>query len=456
MLLGDDLRKIHLVGAGGAGMSGLARLLAQAGHEVTGSDLVGGPALAALEEVGVVTWTGHRPEAIRDSDLVVSSSAVPSHDPELAAARAAGIEVWDRPALLEAITAAMPAIGATGTHGKTSTSALLVAAMHGLGEQPSFVVGGTLVDEGTNAGFADPTLFVLEVDEAFRTFLSLHLRGLVITNIEAEHLDHYGSLEDLEDAFVEVARKVAGPVVVCIDDPGAERLFERAGGITYGTDPRASWHLQDLEERELNVSFTLRTSGGEVIPVTVGRPGLHMARNAAGALALIGELGGDVRRAAAALASFGGVARRFHLRGRVEGVTLIDDYAHHPTEVLATIRTAQSGSWGRIWAIFQPHLYSRTRLLAREFGQAFAGVDELVVTDVYGSREQPEPGVSGRLVADAARARTTANVRYIAHKADVVAGIVDELEEGDLVLTLGAGDITLLPDELARALAARP
>lgn len=456
MLLGDDRRRVHLIGAGGAGMSGLARLLAQAGHEVTGSDLVGGPALSALEEVGVVTWTGHRPEAVRGSDLVVSSSAVPTHDPELTTAREFGIEVWDRPALLEAITTAMPAIGATGTHGKTSTSALLVAAMRGLGEQPSFVVGGTLVDEGTNAVFADPTLFVLEADEAFRTFVSLHLRGLVVTNIEAEHLDHYGTLEDLEDAFVAVARKVAGPVVACIDDPGAERMVERSGGITYGTDNRSSWQIQDLAERALDVSFTLRSPDGTSIPVTVGRPGLHMARNAAGALALIGELGGDVPRAADALAGFGGVARRFHLRGRAAGVTMIDDYAHHPTEVLATIRTARSGSWRRIWAIFQPHLYSRTRLLAREFGQAFAGVDELVVTDVYGSRELPEPGVSGRLVADAARARTTAKVRYIPHKADVVAGIVDELADGDLVLTMGAGDITLLPDELARALATRP
>lgn len=436
-------------------MSGLARLLAQAGHEVTGSDLVGGPALSALEEVGVATWTGHRPEAIRGSDLVVSSSAVPSHDPELRLAREEGITVWDRPALLEAITAVMPAIGATGTHGKTSTSALLVAAMRGLGEHPSFVVGGTLVDEGTNAGFADPTLFVLEADEAFRTFLSLHLRGLVVTNVEPDHLDHYGTVEDLEDAFVEVVRRVEGPVVVCLDDPGAERILQRAGGVSYGTDARASWHIQDLEERELDVNFTLRTPGGELIPVTVGRPGLHTARNGAAVLALIGELGGDVPRAAAALVGFGGVARRFQVRGRVAGVTIIDDYAHHPTEVLATIRTARAGSWRRIWVIFQPHLYSRTRLLAREFGQAFEGVDELVVTDVYGSREQPEPGVSGRLVADAARARTGANVRYVAHKGDVVAEVVEELVAGDLVLTLGAGDITLLPDELARALAGR-
>lgn len=455
MLLGDEVRRIHLIGAGGAGMSGLARLLAQAGHEVTGSDLVGGPALTALEEVGVETWTGHRPQAIAGSDVVVASSAVPPHDPELKAAASAGIPVWDRPRLLGAITEVMPAIAATGTHGKTSTTALLVAALRGLGEHPSFVVGGTLVDEGTNAVFADPTLFVLEADEAFRTFLSLHLRGLVITNVEADHVEHFGSMEALEDAFVEVARGVAGPVVACIDDPGAERVLERAGGVSYGTHPGAAWGVEDVEEAELHVDFRLRSPDGERLPVRVGRPGLHTARNAAGAVALIGESGGDYAGAAAALASFGGVARRFQVRGRVAGVTIIDDYAHHPTEVLATVRAARAGSWSRIWAVFQPHLYSRTRLLAREFGQAFEGVDELVVTDVYGSREDPEPGVSGRLVADAARSRTGANVRYVPHKGDVVAAITDDLRDGDLVLTLGAGDVTLLPDELVRSLSGR-
>ena len=456
MLLGDDLRRIHVIGAGGAGMSGLARILALAGHEVTGSDLVGGPALAALEEVGIDTWAGHRPERVEGSDLVVASSAVPRSDPELEVADSLGIEVWDRPRLLREITEVMPALGATGTHGKTTTSALLVRALRGMGQDPSFMVGGTLADEGTNAGFADPTLFVLEADEAFGTFLSVALRGLIVTNVEADHLDHYGSLERLEDAFVDVAKRVEGPVVACLDDPGAERILERAGGISYGLHPDAQWKITDVGGGDLDVTFTLRSDLGEW-RVTVGQPGLHVARNAAGVLALIGTLGtaDDVSQAAEALAGFGGVARRYQLRGVAAGVTVIDDYAHHPTEILATIRTARAGRWRRVWAIFQPHLYSRTRLLANEFGQAFLGVDELIVTDVYGSRERPEPGVSGRLVADAARARTTASVRYVPHKTDVVPAIVDELAEGDLVLTLGAGDITVLPDELLRALASR-
>ncbi|MEX1280130.1 MAG: UDP-N-acetylmuramate--L-alanine ligase [Acidimicrobiia bacterium] len=453
MLLADHPR-IHVIGAGGAGMSGLARLLAQSGHLVSGSDLVAGRPLLDLEELGVAVWEGHRPEAVSGVDLVVASSAVPDHDPELVAALEAGVEAWARPQLLDRITGSMRTLGATGTHGKTTTSALMVAALDGAGVDPSFVVGGQLVGHGTNAAYRDPDLLVLEADEAFGTFLDLRLDGLVVTNVEVDHLEHYGTADAMEDAFVRVMRDVDGPVVACVDDPGAERALARAGGIGYGMSPRAEWRIVDLETGPLDVRFEL-LHRDDRIPVRVGRPGVHVARNAAGALALLAEAGFDPVPAAAALADFAGVARRYHLRGRVAGVTLIDDYAHHPTEVLATLRTARLGQWRRVWAVFQPHLYSRTRALANEFGQAFADADELVVTDVYGSREAPVPGVTGRLVADAARARTDARVRYIPHMAEVPAAIVDELAPGDLVLTLGAGDITVLPDELARVLAER-
>lgn len=450
MLLGEHPR-IHVVGAGGAGMSGLARILAQSGHTVSGSDLVAGRPLLDLEEVGIEVWDGHRPDAVRGVDLLVRSSAVPDRDPEVVAAGESGVETWGRPALLAALTDRFETIGATGTHGKTTTTALLVTAVEGLGREPSFLVGGNLVDHGTNAAFRDRDLLVLEADEAFGTFLHLNLSGLVVTNVEPEHLDHYGDAESMEDAYVTVMRNVDGPVVACIDDPGAERALARAGGVSYGTSDGAAWRIVDLEEGPLDVRFTLDHPGGR-LAVRVGRPGLHMARNAAGALSLLGEAGHDVAAAAEALASFSGVTRRYHLRSRVRGVTIIDDYAHHPTEVMATVRTAGLGSWRRVWAVFQPHLYSRTAALANEFGQAFAGVDELVVTDVYGSREQPVPGVSGRLVADAARARTDAHVRYLPHMAEIADAIAPELEPGDLVLTLGAGDITVLADELARAI----
>lgn len=453
MLLPDHPR-IHVIGAGGAGMSGLARLLAQSGHTVSGSDLVAGRPLLDLEELGVEVWDGHRPEMVGSVDLVVRSSAVPDADPEVRAAAEAGVETWARPDLLDRITAGTRTLAATGTHGKTTTSALIVTALEGAGADPSFVVGGELVAHGTNAAFADPDLLVLEADEAFATFRRLHLSGLVVTNVEPEHLDHYGSLAALEDAFVQVMRDVDGPVVACIDDPGAERALVRAGGIPYGTSPDAAWRIVEVEEGPLDVRFTLDHPGGR-LPVRVGRPGLHVARNAAGALAMLGEAGFDLHDAAEALGGFAGVSRRYHLRARVGGVTLIDDYAHHPTEVLATLRTARLGSWRRIWVVFQPHLYSRTEALANEFGQAFDGVDELIVTDVYGSREAPVPGVTGRLVADAARARTDARVRYVAHMTEVPTVLAAELEPGDLVLTLGAGDVTLLPDEIARALAVR-
>lgn len=454
MLLPDHPR-IHIIGAGGAGMSGLARLLAQSGHRVSGSDLVAGRPLLDLEEVGVEVWAGHRPERLGDVDLAVRSSAVGDNDPEVRAVAAAGRPVWARPDLLAAITAGIPTLGATGTHGKTTTTALLVTAVGALGRSPSFVVGGQLVDHGTNAAHADPDLLILESDEAFGTFQHVHHRGLVVTNVEPEHLDHFGDVAALDDAFVDVMRRVQGPVLACLDDPGAERALARAGGISYGLGGGAQWRVSDVEEGPLEVAFMLTSHLGSW-PVRVGRPGLHMARNAAGVLGLIGELGWDVEAAAAGLAGFSGVARRFQLRARVDGVTFIDDYAHHPTEVLATLRTARLGDWNRIWVVFQPHLYSRTAALANEFGQAFDGVDELVVTDVYGSREAPVPGVSGRLVADAARARTGARVRFVPHLREVPAAIARDLQPGDLVLTLGAGDITLIVDELAQAYADRP
>lgn len=454
MLLGNQYESIHIIGAGGAGMSGLAKILVQSGHTVSGSDLVMAPTLRSLGDLGVDVWQGHDASKMVGKDLVVASSAVPFSDPELYAAREAGVVAWDRPRLLSELTNRFPAIGATGTHGKTSTTAMVVHALQVLGVDPSFVVGGKLVNVQTAASYTGSPPFVLEIDEAFGTFQHINISGLIVTNVEPEHLDHYGDAETMVNAYVDVMRRTQGPVVVCVDDPGARAVLERAGGTSYGFADDAEWRMSELEQGPLSASFRL-TSSTVDIGVTVGKPGTHSARNAAGTLALLGELGFDVAAAATALSSFQGVARRYELRANINGVTFIDDYAHHPTEVLSTLDAAQQGDWNRIWAVFQPHLYSRTAELYREFGQAFAGVDELVVLDVFASRELPQPGISGQLVADAARSRTTANVRYIPHMAQVPEIIAPLLQEGDLVLTMGAGDVTVLPDKLAQALAAR-
>lgn len=445
-------RRIHVIGVGGAGMSGLAKILAQWGHQVTGSDLKPGPHLNALAGTGVVAWVGHRPEAAPEWDLVVASSAVPDRDPEITAARARGVEVWDRPRLLQAITRRLPTIGVTGTHGKTTGTAMTVAALRALGRDPSFMVGGVLVDLATNSHLGEEDLFVLEADEAFGTFLSLHLEGLVITNVEPDHLDHYGSLAELESAFVEVAAAVEGPVVVGIDDRGAARVASRLeGAVGYGTSEEAAWRITEIGHGPDSVRFRLRGPHAD-LPVRVPKPGSHVARNAAGVLALIGELGLDVVAAAAGLERFAGVRRRFEIRARIRGVTVVDDYAIHPTEIRAVIEAAGQARDGRIIAVFQPHRFSRTAEMGVDLGTALAGAARVFVTDVYAASEIPVPGVTGRVVADAA-ARAGGSVSYVPRRADLATAIAVEAVEGDLILIMGAGDITLVADELAPLLA---
>jgi UDP-N-acetylmuramate--alanine ligase len=439
--------RIHIVGAGGSGMSAIAKLLLAKGHVVSGSDLRAGATLESLADLDMDVHVGHDPDAVRGAGLVVASSAVPEYDEELEAARSLGIEVWRRPQMLAALTAETPTIGATGTHGKTTTTAMLITALHALGEDPSFIVGGDLVDSGTNGHLGRDRLLVLEADEAFRTFESLTLSGLIVTNVEHEHVDHFGSPEDLEECFIEVAAGVAGPVLSCRDDPGSRRVAEATGSLTYGSDESADWRMTDYEQGSGWVSFSL-LSGDRAWRVTVPQPGHHVALDAAGALALLGELGRDVEAAASGLAAFRGVGRRWEHKGTVRGVMLYDDYAHHPTEVAAVLDAAAATKAGRIWAVFQPHLYSRTERFSKEFGSALARADMVVVTDVFGARETPVPGITGELVAQAVRS-SGGNVEYVPSRRELAAYIAPRVEPGDLVLSLGAGDITLLHTELA-------
>ncbi len=439
--------RIHIVGAGGSGMSALAKLLVAKGHRITGSDLRGGPSLQALADLDIEVFTGHNPDSVSGAALVVASSAVPAYDEELVAAEAAGVPVWRRPQLLAALTTEIPTIGATGTHGKTTTTALMVTALRRMGEDPSFVVGGELLDLGTNGHFGGDDLLVLEADEAYRTFESLRLNGLVVTNVEHEHVDHFESADDLLASFISVARSVDGPVLACIDDPGAAEVAASAGTITYGFSGEATWQIGGLSTGPDGLSFDITGPAGGT-RVRMAQPGTHIARNATGAIALLVELGRDLESVAAGVSSFRGVGRRWEHKGTVGGVILYDDYAHHPTEVSAVIEAASGIAPGRIWAVFQPHLYSRTERFSAEFGQALAKADVAVVTDVFGAREDPVPGVTGELVADAAR-EAGGEVHYVPRRFDLAAFLAPRVEPGDLVLSMGAGDITLLHTELA-------
>lgn len=445
--------RVHLVGVGGFGMSAIAKVLVAQGYELSGSDLRGGAALDTLADLNIDVSTGHNPDVVPGAALLVASSAVPDYDEELEAAREAGIPVWRRPHLLEALTADMPTMAATGTHGKTTTTAMLVTALREMGEDPSFVVGGELLDLHTNGHFGESDLLVLEADEAFRTFESLHLDSLVITNVEHEHVDHFDSAEDIVDSFANVAGNVRGPVVACADDAGSLEVSRRSDTLTYGFAPGADWRIESVDSGSHGVSFELH-KGGKKVKVGLPQPGRHLAQNAAGALALLAETGRDLEAAAAGISSFRGVGRRWEHKGTVGGVVLYDDYAHHPTEVAAIIEAARGTAEGRIWAVFQPHLYSRTERFSAEFGHALASADVAVVTDVFGAREEPVPGVTGELVATATR-DAGGNVHYVPHRFDLAEYIAPRVEPGDLVVSMGAGDITLLHTELAPILGVR-
>ncbi len=455
--MGDlvPFKSVHIIGVGGAGMSALARMLAGSGTLVTGSDLYPSPALSELAELGLSVWSGHDPERAGLAELVVASSAIPESDPEWKRAATAGITRWRRPRLLGEISRVIPTVGATGTHGKSSSAAMMVTALRATGLTPSFVIGSDLIDLRTNAGYGTDDLFVLEVDEAFGTFEELTLSGLMVTNIEADHLDHFGSLEEIEAAFVRVMRNVTGPVVACADDPGSSQAAERASSLTFGVDPESTFVVSEVVSGGSQMRFRVRGPDCDE-QVTLNRPGMHMVRNAAGVIALGTLLGYPPAGLAEGLAAFHGIRRRFENRGTVAGVTVIDDYAHHPTEIAATLRAARPMvGVGRLVAVFQPHLYSRTDRLHREFGSALALADLVVVCDVYGSRETPVPGVTGELVADAAVRAGSEDVHYVAHRVDVAPIVQGLVRVNDLVVVMGAGDITATAGELIAALGSR-
>ncbi|MFM7062308.1 MAG: UDP-N-acetylmuramate--L-alanine ligase, partial [Actinomycetes bacterium] len=369
-------RQVHVVAAGGAGMSAIATVLAQAGHTVTGSDAVDGPALRHLEAEGVRVQVGHDAAAVAGAELVVVSTAVADDNPEVVAARACGILVLSRRELLPGLAALQPFLSVAGTHGKTTTSSMLAVALTSAGLEPSFLVGAEVAALGASAGHQSGRYLVLEADESDATFLAGPRAGALVTNLEPDHLEFWGGWDALEAGFVEFLDGTDGPRVVCADDPGSAALEPLAGVpvTTYGTSPGATHRLVGLELGPAGSTFRLDGPAGGV-PVALTVPGLHNARNAAGALALAVELGVDPAAAAAGLGAYTGVARRFEHRGEVQGITFVDDYAHLPTEVRAALAAGRSGGWDRVVAVFQPHRYSRTELLGAAFGPCFGDAD---------------------------------------------------------------------------------
>ena len=449
--LGDprSVGRVHIVGVGGAGMSAIATVLEAMGHEVTGSDLRESGVTERLRSLGIGVAVGHAAENVGTAALVTRSTAVRDDNPEIVEARRRGIPVLSRAETLAAIAARRRCIAVAGTHGKTTTASMLALILVEAGLRPSFLIGGEVNEIGTNAVWDTGEWIVVEADESDGTFLHLVPDIAVVTNVEADHLDHYGTFDAVRDAFAEFLAS-ADRRVVGGDDAEALVIGRAAGADLVGVGPEATFRMSGVTTGRSSVAFDLLDSGGRpVVSLDVAVPGLHNARNAAVATVAALAAGAPPEAAERALARFGGVARRFEFRGERAGVTFVDDYAHLPTEVRAALAAARNGSWGRVVAVFQPHRYSRTAEVGEAFGDAFGDADVIVCTDVYGAGEAPVPGVSGRTVADAVRrARPDVELHYVPGRAGLAAAVAALLQPGDLCLTLGAGDLTSLPDEL--------
>jgi UDP-N-acetylmuramate--alanine ligase len=448
------VRRLHFVGIGGIGMSGLAELLKSVGLEVTGSDLSEGETTARLRSLGIPIFRGHRTEQIAGADVVVYSSAVNEQNPEVAAARAAGIPVIKRAEMLAEVMRVKRGIAIAGTHGKTTTTSMTGAILVAAGLDPTIIVGGRMREMG-NARLGRGEYLVAEADEFDRSFLMLSPTLAVVNNIDLEHLDTYRDLDDLKKSFTRFARAVPffGAAILGLDDPNVQEirpLIQRRV-VTFGLTPQADVTARDLAVDRGGSRFTAVAGGTVLGTMVISVPGLHNVKNALAALAACRELDISFPVAARALQAFQGVIRRFEKKGERHGVVVIDDYAHHPTEVAATLAAArQAYPERRLCVLFQPHLYSRTRDFAPAFGAAFLAADLLLVAPVYGSRETPMEGVTGALVADAATARGHRHARFLAERDAILPALEGELKDNDLLITMGAGDVLHFGEEFLR------
>lgn len=439
------VKSLHFVGIGGVGMCGIAELLLNLGYRVTGSDLRDSEAVSRLRSLGAEVSIGHRSENLGRVDVVVISSAVREDNPEVAAARARRIPVIRRAEMLAELMRMKHGVAVAGTHGKTTTTSMVGQVLTRAGLDPTLVIGGKVRIWGSNAKLGSGPYLVAEADEFDRSFLKLAPVIAVITTLEAEHLDCYRDLEEIEKAFVEFANKVPfwGAVVVCLDEKGVQAIMPQLERrvITYGLSPQASIRATDIVLKEMNSSFTVGNGSGVLGRIELKVPGRHNIKNALAAVAVGLEMEVPFDIIARALGDFSGVFRRFEIKGEKQGVLVVDDYGHHPTEIEATLKAAKEGFNRRLIAVFQPHLYSRTRDFFREFGSAFHQADILLVTDIYPAREEPIAGVSGELVARAAVESGHRRVEYIADKELIPEALKKIVRPGDMVITLGAGDI---------------
>ena len=459
----QNITSAHFIGIGGAGMSGIALVLHERGCRVTGSDLKSSHYVRDLTAAGIDVTVGHDAATIDavSPQVVVTSTAIPETNPEVVRARELGIPIWPRAKMLSYLSGASTTVAVAGTHGKTTTSSMVATMLDKMGLDPSFLIGGVVEGYDTNGRNGSGEHFVCEADESDGSFLYLHPSVVVVTNIEADHLDHYGTLENIEKTFCTFMGLVgdAGTVIVNGDVARYVELARSTGRrvVTYGFDPSCDYVcLPEPASHALASSFSVRAGEKDVHVTISSNPGRHNMANATAAIAVADVLGLDVTAAAAALSQFKGARRRFTHVGDVAGVTVVDDYGHHPTEVSVTLDAAKELTFKRIVCVFQPHRYSRTQALAAEFGRAFDSADVLRVMDVFPAGEMPIPGVSGKTIVEAVRhTGNVLDVAYVPNRKKLIEDLCDLVRPGDLLITQGAGDVTAIGPAFIEAMQKR-
>ena len=446
--------RLHVVGVGGPGMSAIAIALAEMGHEVSGSDLREHPVLERVRAANVTVSIGHDRSLVHGVDAVTASTAIPERNIELDEARTTGVTVLRRAGMLASICARAKALAVAGTHGKTTTTSMLMLILAEAGVRPSFVVGGDVTDLGTGAQWTGGEWLVVEADESDGTHLELPLHGTILTNVEVDHLDHYGSFDAIIESFDTYLGQIPGPKVICGDDTVAARLAGQHDGVTYGRQDGNDVQAVDVRADNGAFVFDIVRHGDRLGTIELPMRGIYNVINATGAIAMALEVGVSFGNISAALAKFGGVARRFDVRGVDDGATFVDDYAHLPSEISAVLgATRHSGDkWQRVVAVFQPNRYNRISEIWEDYGTSFADADVVVLTDIYSSGTTPIPGVTGKLIVNAVtEADPSKRVVWLPNRQELVDFVAAEARDGDIVVSMGCGDIATLPSEVLDA-----
>ena len=459
----ERIKQVHFIGVGGVGMSGIARVAHDQGMQVSGSDIKESRYTKQLREAGITVFIGQKAENIPEGDpVVVISTAILENNPELIEARRRGLEIWHRAQMLAHLGVGLDTLAVAGTHGKTTTSSMLASALDALGADPTFLIGGIVRASGTNAHSGTGDHYVVEADESDKSFTYLSPKAVLVTNIEADHLDHYKDLDEIYDKFHDFMGLVPedGVIVACGDEPHVVEITRSEGRrmYTYGFNEGCDVRITSYEPHGIGSCYTaVMPDGTQVEGAIKQNPGRHNVLNATGVVTLLWALGFDAAKVTQALSGFAGVRRRFDLVGDVGGVTVVDDYAHHPTEIAATISAAAGLGYKHVHVLFQPHRYSRaplfTQVLHDEFGAAFDKADSVTFMDVYPAGEAPVPGVSGKTFLNVVLEHEGhPQADFVAHRVDVVPHLMDKLQPGDLVITMGAGDVTAMGPQIIDAL----